>query len=243
MPIKKAISFLKLQSFQPSIWSIFLNPFYLIRRDLFRNIKSLAPKLSGKLIDFGCGRKPYENLFRVDQYIGIDIETTGHDHKNSRVDVYYDGKTIPFADESFDALFFSEVLEHVFNVDEVLTEISRVLKPGAKALITVPFSWNEHEIPYDFGRYTSFGVQHLLKEKDFEILEYRKSGHYSRVLFQLSSLYFFEMFKRFGRTGYIISMVFIVPIHLVGSVISFLLPRNNTLYFNNIILAEKKLRA
>jgi len=240
MPIQKAISYLKLQSFQPTFWSIFLNPFYFIRRDLFRNIKSLAPQLSGKLIDFGCGRKPYENLFCVDQYIGIDLETTGHDHTNSKVDVFYDGKTIPFANESFDSLFFSEVLEHVFNVDEVLTEITRVLKPGARALITVPFSWNEHEVPYDFGRYTSFGVQHLLKQKGFDIIEYRKSGHYSRVVFQLSSLYFFELFKKYGRPGYIVSMIFIVPIHLAGSIISFLFPRNNSLYFNNIILAQKK---
>lgn len=239
MVVRRIIAYLKLQSFQPQLWSIFLNPFFLIRRDLFRNIRSLAPQLSGKLIDFGCGRKPYENLFTVDQYIGLDIEQTGHDHKNSKVDVFYDGKNIPFPDETFDSLFFSEVLEHVFNVDEVLTEITRVLKPGARALITVPFSWNEHEVPYDFGRYTSFGVQHLLKEKGFRVIEYRKSGHYSRVIFQLSSLYFFELFKKFGKPGYILAMLFIVPIHLIGSVISFLFPRNNTLYFNNIILAEK----
>ncbi len=217
-----------------------MNPFFLIRRDLFLNIKRLSPELSGRLLDFGCGRKPYESLFSVSEYIGVDIEQTGHDHTNSKVDVFYDGKTLPFPDNSFDSLFFSEVMEHVFNIEDILQEIGRVMKPGAPALITVPFCWNEHEIPYDYGRYSTFGVTHLLETNGFEVVTLRKSGHFMRVVFQLSSLYFFEFFRRFGKVGYAISMLFIIPIHLVGLIVSFILPRNNSLYFNNIILARKR---
>lgn len=240
MPYNNILSLLKDQSFQPRFWSILINPFFLIRRDLFRNIRALAPQISGRLLDFGCGRKPYENLFSVQEYIGVDIEQTGHDHKNSKIDVYYDGKTLPFADHTFDSLFFSEVLEHIFNVDEILSEINRVLKPGAKALITVPFSWNEHEIPFDYGRYSSFGIIYVLEKHGFEVIELRKSGHYLRVVFQLLSLYFYECFKFLGRPGYILSMLFILPIHLVAVVVTLFLPRNKSLYFNNVILARKR---
>src|SRR5687768_16959010 len=97
--------FLKKQSFQPSFVSLFINPFYFIRRALYQALQKEAPLLSGRLMDFGCGRKPYEELFRVSQYIGIDVEQTGHDHALSRVDVYYDGKTIPFDNAHFDAVF------------------------------------------------------------------------------------------------------------------------------------------
>ncbi|SRR6266700_4851859 len=94
---QKIITFLKKQSFQPAILSIFINPFYFIRRSLYRNIRMYAPRLKGRLLDFGCGRKPWENLFpNVNEYIGIDIKQTGHDHTYSEVDVYYDGKKIPF---------------------------------------------------------------------------------------------------------------------------------------------------
>src|SRR5215471_15028097 len=137
----KLITFLRRNSFQPGLPGIFLNPFYFIRRSLYKSIRLYATDLKGKLLDFGCGRKPYENLFTVDEYIGIDVEISGHDHSHSRVDVYYDGNHIPFPDKSFDALFCSEVLEHVFNPDDVLTEIARVLKPGAKAILTTPFAW------------------------------------------------------------------------------------------------------
>jgi hypothetical protein len=84
------------QSFQPGFLAIFINPFFFIRRGLFINIRENAKKLEGVLLDFGCGRKPYKNLFAVKEYIGVDIEQSGHSHALSEVDVYYDGKTIPF---------------------------------------------------------------------------------------------------------------------------------------------------
>jgi SAM-dependent methyltransferase len=236
---QKLTVYLKRQSFQPGLRSLFINPFYLIRKELFRNIRSFAPRIKGRLLDFGCGRKPYENLFQVQEYIGVDIEQTGHDHANSRVDVFYNGRELPFADNTFDSLFCSEVLEHIFNPDEILPEINRVMKPGATALITVPFCWNEHEVPYDYGRYTSFGITHLLEKHGFKVIELKKSGNFIRVLLQLWALYFFELFQKLGRTGYALSLVFIVPINILGSLAARLFPVNNSLYFNNIVLAEK----
>jgi|SRR5450432_477951 len=233
------LSFLKKQSFQPSRISIFFHPFYFIRRDLYKNISRHTGLLSGNLLDFGCGRKPYEDLFRVNTYTGVDLENTGHDHNLSRVDVYYDGKTIPFGNDYFDSLFCSEVLEHVFNPDEILTEIHRVLKKGALTLITTPFCWNEHEVPFDYARYSSFGMKHLLEKNGFRVQSIVKSGHFSRVYFQLGALYFYEIFKKFGPAGKIAAQLFITPINLMGSVLSAILPHNKSMYFNNIIIAEK----
>ena len=232
-------NYLKRQSFQPGFFSLFINPLYLIRRPLFKHIRNLAPALKGRLLDFGCGRKPYEDLFSVNEYIGVDMQQTGHDHTNSKVDVFYDGKHLPFDNETFDSLFCSEVLEHIFNPDEILPELNRVLKPGGRALITVPFCWNEHEVPYDYARYSSFGIAHLLSRYGFRVVEQKKSGSFVRVIFQLWALYFFERLKRFGKFGYAISLLFIVPINLSGATIARIFPRNDSLYFNNIVLAEK----
>jgi SAM-dependent methyltransferase len=234
------IDYLKKQSFQPGLLSLFINPFYFIRSSLYKNIRRQAPKLSGNLMDLGCGRKPYENLFNVTKYTGIDIEQTGHDHANSKIDVFYDGKTIPFADNHFNAVFFGEVLEHVFNPEELLPEIHRVLCSGGRILLTVPFCWNEHEVPYDYARYSSFGIRHLLEKHGFQVIELTKSGSFARVNIQLWSLYFFELFSKWGRAGYAISLIFTAPINLIGAVLLLLLPKNDSLYFNNVVLAEKK---
>jgi SAM-dependent methyltransferase len=235
----RILKYIHFQSFQPSFISLLINPFYLIRRSLYLNIKDLAPKLEGKLLDFGCGRKPYENLFSVREYIGIDIIVSGHNHGNSKVDVYYDGTTIPFDDHSFDSLFCSEVLEHVFNPDEVLTEISRVLKLQALAIITIPFCWNEHEIPFDYGRYTSYGIKYLLEKHGFQIIELRKSGNFIRVIWQMMNLYIYELFKNLKLPGLMFSLLLIVPLNILSLIIIPLFPKNKTLYYNNIILAKK----
>ena len=239
MSDNKLTGYLKHQSFQPGILSVFINPFFFIRYALFKNIRRYIPRLEGKLLDFGCGRKPYENLFSVTEYVGADMVETGHDHKNSKIDVYYDGKRLPFNDSVFDSLFCSEVLEHIFNPDEILPELNRVLKPGAKALITVPFSWNEHEMPYDYARYSSEGIKFLLEKNGFKIIEVTKSGNFARVNFQLWALYFFELFRKWGRAGYLLSLFFIVPINITGTILLVLFPRNESMYFTNIVLAEK----
>lgn len=240
---QKIVQYLRKQSFQPTLAGILVNPLFFVRRGLFIHIKMLAAKQTGRLMDFGCGRKPYRNLFtHVTDYIGVDIEQTGHDHTNSQIDVFYDGKTLPFSADSFDAVFCSEVLEHVFNIDEVLPELSRVLKKDGKILITVPFCWNEHEIPYDFGRYTSFGIKHLLEKHGFSIIEIHKSGHFSQVISQFSSLYVYEVVKSAVKSKalhYLLSMLLIVPINIIGAIISFIIPRNRSLFFNNVVLARK----
>ena len=239
MSDNKFTGYLKHQSFQPGILSVFINPFFFVRYAFYKNIRRYIPRLEGKLLDFGCGRKPYEDLFTVSEYVGVDMAETGHDHKNSKIDVYYDGKRLPFSDAVFDSLFCSEVLEHIFNPDEILPELNRVLKTGARVLITVPFCWNEHEMPYDYARYSSEGIKNLLEKNGFKIVELTKSGNFARVNFQLWALYFFELFRKWGRAGYLLSLLFIVPINITGSLLLIFFPRNESMYFTNIVIAEK----
>lgn len=239
MKENRMINYLRHQSFHPDFFSLFINPFFFTRYALIKNIRPLVSQLTGKLLDFGCGRKPYRKMFQVTEYTGVDIADSGHEHTYSDVDVYYDGRSLPFENETFDALFCSEVLEHVFNPDEVLPEINRVLKKKARVLITVPFCWNEHEIPFDYARYSSFGIKHLLEKHGFRVLKLTKSGNFARVNMQLWALYFFELFRGLGKTGYMFSLLFIIPVNLVGSVLLLFFPVNKSMYFSNIIMAEK----
>lgn len=238
--ITHLIKLYKKESFQPGVLASFINPFFFIRRSLYLAIKGSAPHLSGKLMDFGCGRKPYQRLFTVEQYIGVDIEVSGHNHNNSLVDIYYDGETIPVETEYFDSVFCSEVLEHLFEPDKILSEINRTMKPGGNILLTAPFCWNEHEIPYDYARYSSFGIRHLLEKHGFTIIKEQKTGSFLPVIVQMVNLYIYEGLKKWKIPGYLLSMVFVAPINIIGSLLLPLLPANKSLYFNNVILATKK---
>ena len=226
--------------FQPTFFGVFFNPFFIIRRGLFRNISALSKHLRGRLLDFGCGSKPYRALFDVTAYIGTDIEISGHDHRNEEIDVYYDGKTLPFDNASFDSIFSSEVFEHIFNLPEILDELYRVLKPGGHMLITVPFVWDEHEIPFDFARYTSFGIRHILTEKGFTIVEETKTTNYVATLCQMWAAYVYQhIFPQNKVIRIALTPLFITPITLCGLILSAILPTNQNFFHNNVLVVQK----
>lgn len=192
------------------------------------------------MLDFGCGRKPYRNLFiNVSEYIGLDMQKTGHDHSLSEIDVFYDDKTIPFEDESFDAIFSGEVFEHIFNLEEVLDELYRVLKKDGKMLITIPFLWGEHEQPYDFARYTSFAIKYILEKKGFQIITAEKVGKATEAILQLYTTYLHSFFPRNNYLRVLLTLLFIFPIHFFGGLFTLVLPTNKDIYFNNVVLVQK----
>ena len=222
--------------------ALWTNPFYFMRKNLYFNIKELAPKLSGMILDFGCGAKPYRDLFiNCDKYIGLDIETSGHDHKEEFIDVYYDGNTIPFKDEHFDNIFSSEVYEHVVNIDDILQELYRVLKKDGLMLVTVPFVWNEHETPYDFHRYTGYGIKELLEKHGFEVIESRKSTSYIEMIYQMRAEYYRDLCQNINskiRRKLINKIV--IPFQIIkGLVLSKTLPKTWSFYGDNIVLCKK----
>lgn len=155
-----------------------VNPFYLNRRPLYKALKSeLEENYYNNVLDVGCGSKPYRALFRTKSYIGIDVEVSGHDHANSEIDEFFDGINIPFPDNSFDLVFSSQVFEHVEHHEELLDEIHRVLAPGGKLILTIPFVWPEHEEPFDFRRYTSFGLTQFCEKHNLSTLKVEKIGN------------------------------------------------------------------
>jgi len=79
------------EQFNPGLLGVFISAGYFIKKGIYDGVKRNAPRLKGRLLDFGCGNKPYRQLFNVDEYIGIDIENVAHDHSNENIDVFYDG--------------------------------------------------------------------------------------------------------------------------------------------------------
>ena len=128
----------------------------------------------GKILDVGCGKKIYRNIFPKNEYLGIDVEVSGRKKEEKYADIYFDGENIPFEDNYFDFIICTEVLEHCTKPSKLINEIYRVLKAKGRALITVPFIWGEHEIPYDFRRYTSYGLKKDIKKAGFKIIKFQK---------------------------------------------------------------------
>ena len=160
--IRSILETYRRESFLPTFLSIVINPVYIVRTGLQKSISYHAPEITGKVLDFGCGTKPYEALFiNASSYVGVDIELQDQTYRNSKADFYYDGKILPFSDSEFDAVVCFETVEHIFNIDDIFQEINRVLKPKGRILITSPFGWGEHETDL---RYTILGLSIYLKK-------------------------------------------------------------------------------
>ncbi len=192
------------------------------------------------MIDIGCGDKPYQDLFHnVIKYEGIEIETSVH--TTIKANYVYDGVTFPFKNESYDSIVLNEVIEHVFNPDVLRQEINRIMKLDGKMMITLPFVWDEHEQPYDYARYSSFGITHLLQKNGFNVEILEKSCPNFGVIFQLVNGYIYKVTKKFPtmfRMLFILILCF--PVNILGLIFGFILPNNNDLYLDNILIVSKK---
>lgn len=228
------------QMFNPGFLGLFVNPFYFARKELHRHITALSPNIKGKTLDVGCGIKPYKEYCHSTEYIGLEMDSPGS-RKHKQGDYYYDGKIFPFANEEFDSVITSQVLEHVFNPDEFLSQIARVLKPKGVLLLTVPFVWDEHEQPFDFGRYSSFGLRHLLEKHSFDIIEYRKSLNDIRIIFQLLNDYLYKKTITNNQwLNYVLTFVLMSPFNILGELLALVLPKNDDLFLDSIVLARRK---
>ena len=238
--MKSLKEFYRKELFHPTALSIFINPFYVVRKRLLQSIRKMSPKMHGKFIDFGCGAMPYKQVFKVNEFRGLDIKKSGHDVNEMHNDViFYDGGEIPLESSSIDSVFASEVFEHIFELESTLGEINRILKPGGKLLITVPFIWEEHEVPYDFARYSSYGLSYILEKNQFQVEESVKIGSSIETCFQVFTAFIYSKFPKNKLLKLPLTVIIISPINMLVLLLDLIVPKSDKLYLNNLILAHK----
>ena len=150
---------------------------------------------SGKLMDIGCGLKPYGTMTKglVESHVGIDHENTLHDKSN--IDRFGTAYELPAEDAEFDTALCTAVLEHLEEPARALSEVARALKPGGRLILTAPLFWHLHEEPRDFFRYTRYGLQYLLETNGYEVVEMIPLSGFV-VTFSQELVYFLYRFRR-----------------------------------------------
>jgi len=216
----------------------FLMTTYIERRALFQAVRKLAPQITGSVLDVGCGKKPYEYLFtNAKKYIGLDhIKCKSSENK---ADCFYDGKKFPLKSSSFDSIVCTEVLEHVEDDQLFINECKRVLKPNGIMLLSMPFMWEEHEEPYDFRRFNSFGLKNALIKKGFKVITYEKTTSEFLTIIQLLILF---VLNKYSHKQFILKRLFLKAIIVKLNFLAFLFwntPGTGKLYIDNIILVRK----
>ena len=143
---------------------------YLLMR---RAMREAADCVGGRLLDVGCGRMPYRDVFapRFTRYVGMERDRGRYGGRG--VDAWGDATALPFLRGIFDTVLSNQVLEHVPEPGQAMMETARVLKPGGHLILTAPHIWGIHEEPHDYYRYTSYGLRYLAGRAGLEVLDVR----------------------------------------------------------------------
>jgi SAM-dependent methyltransferase len=238
--LKKFSTLIKKQAFKPSgFFGILINPYFFSRRAIFREVDFFSQTFTGKTIDIGCGTKPYRDLFHVSDYVGIEVADSYQKFK-SHADVFYDGTIFPFQSGFFDHAISFQVLEHVVDANLFISEVSRLLRSDGTLLLSVPFIWEEHEVPNDRLRYTSYGICELLEKHGFKVLKIKKLCVGMEALIQkATSIITASVANKPKLVKYVTQLMVVAPIHIVFYILIMILPKYNRIYLDNMVLAVK----
>lgn len=133
---------------------------------VYRHMKIFLPSLEGTVLDLGAGPGPYRHLLNatLTRYCPVDVYDAEKFGYGDAPVIYFDGDHLPFQVESVQHIICTEVIEHIEDPHRLIDEMYRVLKPGGRAVITVPWSARFHYIPFDYHRFTPTRLASLVSQ-------------------------------------------------------------------------------
>jgi len=130
-------------------------------------LDKFIPLYKGVLYDLGCGESPYKEFFLeyTEKYVAVDWASSYH---TTILDVEADlNEPLPISSCVADTVVSLSVLEHLREPQLMLSEAYRILKTGGAIVSQIPWQWCVHEAPYDYFRYTPYGLEYLFKKVGF----------------------------------------------------------------------------
>lgn len=147
---------------------------------------ALVRHAHGRLLDLGCGAVPFYAAYRdhVNEVTCVDWAASLHGGRH--IDLECDlSKPLPFDDGRFDTILLSDVLEHLPEPHLFWTEAARLLGAGGKVILNVPFYYQVHEEPHDYGRYTEFALRRFAERAGLDVIELVPIGGAPEILADL----------------------------------------------------------
>jgi len=209
------------------------NPNWLVlraRRQIFQRWLELIPGQGLNVLDVGGRIQPYRELLRGRaNYVAVDLRST------PLLNAVANAEQLPFADEKFDLVVCTQLLEYAPDPSRVIAEIHRVLKPGAVLLLSVP-SLALRDSDEDRWRLWPASIRQLLASfPEVEIVPEVKS---IAGLFRTVNVGLHSLAPSFLRAA--LSFTLVPVLNLAGLAMESLVPsRNDAFAVNYSVFARK----
>lgn len=155
-----------------------LHPQWFVFKDEVKDLREVGALAKGVVLDIGSGEQKVQAFLPVGtNYISLDYYQTAREWYGTRPRIFADGQRLPIRNNSVDTVFLLDVLEHLPRPDDCMAEIRRVLRPGGTLLLQVPFLYPLHDAPYDFYRWTIYGLRSEAAKYGFIKQEEILRGH------------------------------------------------------------------
>ena len=130
-------------------------------------VTSCREHLTGRVLDYGCGRQPYRDIveYAGGEYVGYDRADFPANVSGEDVGPDYDALPVG----GFDAVLSTQTIQYHEEPYELLLDFRALLRPGGVLVITGPTCWPEVESE-DLFRFTQAGIGLMLREAGFAVL-------------------------------------------------------------------------
>lgn len=147
-----------------------LHPQWIAYRLISRSAREVNTLLRGRIVNVGSGSDVDWLLIPdASQHITVDYPETGARLYGAKPHIWGDAQQLPLASNCSDTVLLLEVAEHLPHPDRAFKECARILKPGGRLVVSTPFLYPEHDLPYDYHRWTSAGLEAALTESGLQI--------------------------------------------------------------------------
>ena len=171
---------------------------YAVRGPLVRWLRAEARRdgEARRILDVGCGVKPYEPLFRpYASYVGVDVGNPAADLEGAAED-------LPVGDASFDLVLCTQTLEHCADPARAVRELRRVVAPGGRVLASTHGVQVYHPAPEDLWRWTHAGLERLFKENgDWRAVDVQPASGTTACVAMLAAYYVHHLAERARARG------------------------------------------
>ena len=156
------------------------------------------PFFNNRLLDIGCGEKPYALLINslVRKYIGLDLPSSSSE---SYSDIHANGLSLPVRTESFHTVLSIDMLDEVSSPLQLLHEANQALKQDGYLILMVSNQYNVFRKETTYAQYTADGLRYLAEKSGFNVVLMRTKGKLIPFFFNLTVQFLYRVREKFAK--------------------------------------------